>query len=575
MELTFDQILTYFQHHHPGQKIAPRDKVSVRCRFHEDHTPSCTLFLSGNGGFHCNGCGAKGNVFQFETRIAGGSLAEAEARVATITGAAARTRYANLGPVIALYDYRDENGRTLFQKRRFEPEGQAKTFRIHRPSDSGSWIAGIDPPKESAEEPTRRILYNLPEVVTANFVVVCEGEKDCDNVSRAGLFPEHNFRIATTCNFDGAWKPGERPKWLASYNAYFAGKFVVIFQDNDAQGHAWASHVAESVYPLALNVKIVRLPGLAEKGDVSDWLQTHTRQDLEAEIARATRWRPAAPQRAYATLQDAVEFAAEAPKVVDWLVEGIVPAASNGIICGDPKASKSFHALDLAMSCACGVPWLGMPIPRRVKTALISREDSPGLTQRRIARLIRGRSQYGLHLPQWMLVNTRQHQADFKVTSDANLNELIEQLKRFGAEFVVLDVFRSLHDSEENDNTQVPLVLEKINRIQNECKCAVALVHHINKRENENIFRGLRGASAIHGWMEWGVAITVTNPDEEDKANYVRRLEFENKEATAPAIYSQLKEASESAIRIERVPAPSTRTRRGVTEITTPKAGAR
>ena len=87
MILTFDQIRRFFEHHHPGQRIGARNKASVKCLFHDDSTPSCTLFLDGAGGFHCNGCGASGNVFQFQARISGCSLAEAERQVAEITGA--------------------------------------------------------------------------------------------------------------------------------------------------------------------------------------------------------------------------------------------------------------------------------------------------------------------------------------------------------------------------------------------------------------------------------------------------------------------------------------------------------
>ena len=58
--------------------------------------------------------------------------------------------------------------------------------------------------------------------------------------------------------------------------------------------------------------------------------------------------------------------------------------------------------------------------------------------------------------------------------------------------------------------------------------------------DDSNIFKGLRGASAIHGWMEWGIGISVTNPEEEDRAQYIRRAEFESKEATASAVYFQI-----------------------------------
>jgi hypothetical protein len=33
-------------------------------------------------------------------------------------------------------------------------------------------------------------------------------------------------------------------------------------------------------------------------------------------------------------------------------------------------------------------------------------------------------------------------------------------------------------------------------------------------------------------WMEFGMAITVTNPEEEDRAAFIRRVQFESKETT-------------------------------------------
>jgi hypothetical protein len=552
MILTFDQKRSFFEHHHPGQRIGTRYKASVKCRFHEDSTPSCTLFLDGAGGFHCNGCGASGNVFQFQARIANCSLAEAEKQVSVITGAKPDRSFLEekLGPVVAQYDYRDETGKVLYQKRRFQPEGQPKTFRTYRP-DGERWVSGID-----GDSTTRRVLYNLPLLVTANVVAVCEGEKDCENVMQALPYAGiGEVRFAATCNFDGAWKPGDRPKWLPEYDAFFAGKLVFVFRDNDDAGEAWSAHVAASVARYARQVRIVALDGLAEKGDVSDWLLTRTGGQLREAMHAAQKWE--APKVTVTALfRDAVDFAAEAPALVDWLVDGAIPKGTNGIICGDPKASKSFHAVDLAMSLACGVDWLGMRVSRRVRTALVSREDSPSLTQRRINRLLCGNERYGLQLSSWMLVNTRRQLAEFKVTSDEDLQHLIEELKQFRVEFLVLDVFRSLHDCEENDNTEVQQVLQRINRIQNECECAVALVHHINKVSSENIFKGLRGASAIHGWMEWGIGISVTNPEEEDKAKYVRKLEFESKEATTHAIYTQIREGDSATVRIERVARP-------------------
>jgi hypothetical protein len=88
-------------------------------------------------------------------------------------------------------------------------------------------------------------------------------------------------------------------------------------------------------------VRIVILDGVADKGDVSDWLQTHSGDDLKKALHASPKWVPA-PVTRTSLFRDAVDFAAEAPALVDWLVEGAIPRGVNGIICGDSKASKSF-----------------------------------------------------------------------------------------------------------------------------------------------------------------------------------------------------------------------------------------
>jgi hypothetical protein len=253
--LTFDQIRKYFEDLCQGQRIGTRNKVSLRYPFHDDKNASATGFLDGAGGFHCNGCGVSGNIFQIEARRSGCTPAEAEAKVAAITGAKPDRGFLaeKLGPVVASYDYPDETGRVLYQKRRYQPEGCSKTFRTYRP-DGERWIAGID----ADGAPMRRVLYNLPYLVTANVVAVCEGEKDCDNVMQAAPYAGNgDARLAATCNFDGAWKPGIRPKWLPEYDGFFTSKLV--FCDNDEAGEAWSAHVAASVARYACQVRIVKL----------------------------------------------------------------------------------------------------------------------------------------------------------------------------------------------------------------------------------------------------------------------------------------------------------------------------
>jgi hypothetical protein len=289
MQLSFEQIRAYFEARHPGQPIPSRAKVVVRCAFHPDKNPSCTLFLDGNGGFYCHGCGAKGNTFQFEMRFSNCSMDEARQKIADLTGARMDSG-GSQGQCTAVYDYRLADGTTSFQKRRYEsPEG-GKKFAIFRPDGKAGWLAGLDEAQKA-----RKVLCNLPDLVTANLALLAEGEKDCDNLNRQNLFSDKpHIHVAATTNCEGAWRQGDSPKWLDSYSPYFAGKHVVIFEDNDDSGRTWATYVATEVSKYAHSVRRISFPDLPEKGDVSDWLLDHSKDELQKLIDAAPVWTPQA-----------------------------------------------------------------------------------------------------------------------------------------------------------------------------------------------------------------------------------------------------------------------------------------
>jgi uncharacterized membrane protein len=72
------------------------------------------------------------------------------------------------------------------------------------------------------------------------------------------------------------------------YNRYFRGRNVVILPDNDRTGLNHAEEIATSVVGVAASVRVLKLPGLPEKGDVSDWLDAGgTPQELN-QLSRAS-----------------------------------------------------------------------------------------------------------------------------------------------------------------------------------------------------------------------------------------------------------------------------------------------
>lgn len=231
-----------------------------------------------------------------------------------------------------------------------------------------------------------------------------------------------------------------------------------------------------------------------------------------------------------AVFVSAPAFTATIPEKIDWLIEDVIQRGANGFFAAEPKVGKSWAAVDMAMALALGEPWLGFNIPSPVKVALISREDSPALTAYRMKNLWAGRTTARPWLIETNLyVNSRQQTPQLMLDDDEQFTELLDAMKRYQPEFAVFDVFNVLHAADENDNTEMRRVLQKLSQIQTEVGCAIGVVHHYNKGFASRMTQRLRGSSAISGWVEWLIGISMA-----DEPSKTRKMEFELKAAEAP-----------------------------------------
>ena len=181
---------------------------------------------------------------------------------------------APLGPIVATYDYVDEGGNLLFQVVKHDP----KTFRQRRRTSKGNWLWSV--------RGVRQVPYHFPELRQAiaenRTVMVVEGDKDVDNLRALG-FP-------STCNAGGA------NKWRPELSEYFRGADVVLVPDNDEPGRLHMSSVGLALTGIARRIRIFELPGLPEKGDISDWIAFGgSAETLSALIAQASLWEQRAP----------------------------------------------------------------------------------------------------------------------------------------------------------------------------------------------------------------------------------------------------------------------------------------
>ncbi len=341
---------------------------SARCPAHEDKNASLSVKQGDNGGIvlHCHaGCtpeqvvGALG--LSMKDLFPDGDRPRQEYRPRP-------TSREDKGRIAAQYDYTDENGQLLARKTRWETAvggKRKKTFTWSHPEGQGfqSGRNGMAVP------------YHLPELVKAETVFLCEGEKDVDNLTAQGL--------AATCSPDGA---GTGSKWRDTYTPYFAGKTVYILQDNDDVGKKFAQYEAEKLSPVAQEVKVLDLtalwPGLPEHGDISDVMEhlgaTQTLADLLELADKAPGWEPPPPEKSpflssFHTLSD---FAEEEPS---WLVEGWIPEGQITLLAADGGTGKTTLWCNLVAALSSGRPCLlDSPDVKRepMKVAFFSTEDS-------------------------------------------------------------------------------------------------------------------------------------------------------------------------------------------------------
>ncbi|MEA1965184.1 MAG: CHC2 zinc finger domain-containing protein [Candidatus Aerophobetes bacterium] len=170
--------------------------------------------------------------------------------------------------IVAVYDYKDEKGKLLFQVVRYYP----KTFKQRRPNGKDGWIWDL--------KGVRRVLYHLPELIKSpDPVIIVEGEKDTNNLWKLGF-------TATT-------SPMGAGKWKKEYNKFLEGREVILNPDNHKEGWEHGEQIGLSLFGEAKKIKWLDLPGLKEKEDVSDWIaRGGTKEELLKLIKQAPEFNP-------------------------------------------------------------------------------------------------------------------------------------------------------------------------------------------------------------------------------------------------------------------------------------------
>ncbi|MBP2656785.1 MAG: hypothetical protein H6Q73_4354 [Firmicutes bacterium] len=264
-------IIDIWRKYNGGDLTRRGKELAGRCSRHgSDSEPSLMIDQEKNS-FYCHGCQAGGDCIELATWLLDSDFKTTAAKLAEDFSAGISVRQTKK-KIAAEYNYLDENGEIVFQAVRMVP----KDFRQRRPDGQGGWIWDL--------KGVGLIPYNLPVIMAAmgqgEPIYIVEGEKDVQSLTAIG--------IAATCNSGGAGK------WKEVHSKYIQpGRLIIILPDNDEPGRKHAADVAQQLHNRDSKVKIVNLPGLAPKGDISDWLTVgHTKDELLNIVDAAEYWEP-------------------------------------------------------------------------------------------------------------------------------------------------------------------------------------------------------------------------------------------------------------------------------------------
>lgn len=385
-----------------------------------------------------------------------------------------------------------------------------------------------------------------PELFTGNYpeIIFLAGEWDLLAALEYGI-----LNVATGTAGEGSVKPFiEHLEFLAGFEE------ITILYDRDSAGAEGARRLVAALHKALPSdgqerkFRIVDLPEeVGPGGDVRDYLQKcgHEGEDLAMLIDRTSYWRPDEVDSSDSREGGKRELPTASPwlELVDRslpieqgpVAGGLVPRRSMCFLGGPPKLGKSLLALNLGLSVAAGVPFLGRFATVRSRVLLIEAEVGLAGLQRRLRAMKAGHSA-DLTGSNFLVVSKGDlGRRPPKIDDPEGFAVFRGLLEHHKPDLVIIDPLSRFHSmTDENSAGAMLGVLEQFDALVTEFGCSILVVHHHRKpgREEGDIgAQALRGSSAIFGFGDSYLSHTRVDYRGEGKR---ARLSFELRQDEEP-----------------------------------------
>ncbi len=487
------------------------------CPFHDERTPSFTVYPQDQR-YHCYGCAAHGDIFDFLLALEGLDIrAAAEQLTGGTFPVMSADRVAELQSRQARFEAEQAVRRDVAMRQARErwiaadptyashPYLTAKAIRPSGTRLDGADILvplhGVDGKIQSLQTidarghklfcsdlPTAGGLFVIGQKIAdaAGPVLVCEGF-----ATGASLHEATGRTIVVAFNAGNLVKVAER---LVS--AYPGAAWIVAGDDDRGKAKNVGREAASAAARiLGCPAVFPTFPAASAGTDFNDMAATSGIEAVRAIFEAGASNSP----DVFETLS-LNEIDNMPPP--SWRIDGLIPSHGLVLLYGRPGEHKTFIALDMVLRVAYGLDWHGKAA-KQTGVLYIAGEGKYGIGQR-IKGWRREHALEGVGAP-FKLLPVAVRMLD--PASIEKLKRTIDQIRGevdFAICLVVIDtVSRSIPGEDENSQEAMSMFIDGCADIQQHCSGSVIGVHHAGK----DLDRGMRGSTVLLGGCDTSIRV--------------------------------------------------------------------
>lgn len=230
------------------------------------------------------------------------------------------------------------------------------------------------------------------------------------------------------------------------------------------------------------------------------------------------------------------------PDPIDMIISGLIPKTSIIIISAPGGTSKSYLCLQLGVSVAINLPFLGKFLPQKSgRVLIISGEDEKGEVHRRLKNILNvdleglteeKKEKVIKKLKTRLRIAFTHQESDFVLYSTRkevdNADRIIrfckDQLK-YSPDVIIFDNLTVFHDADHNSADLASGMMRTLKKIHQSTSATIILIAHTNKSSQDGSLSSRLAAASVLGSAAFSnnarQVISMTQVTENDNLRFV------------------------------------------------------